>query len=218
MGRNVARAHVRCAATALYSRRHDTTVPARTEPRDTAGSPRVSALRVSRDRLRGAPIQPCLRRRTPCSCRSNSVARQPGKSSRDTAPACLRPADHDCSRRSGGAEPRQELASARSAPLPPCGGGAGGGGNPSAAPGLARAQSSSRPVVQSSSRVQSSGRLQAVRVQASRTRSAIVLLAAASTCVPAAVRERRRRCRRKGTWEFPHAGQPGRSTSVDAFR
>jgi large subunit ribosomal protein L20 len=34
------RAHVRCAATALYSRRHDTTMPARTEPRDTAcGSP-----------------------------------------------------------------------------------------------------------------------------------------------------------------------------------
>jgi hypothetical protein len=35
--RRIIRAHVRYAATALYSRRHDTTVPARTEPRQTAG-------------------------------------------------------------------------------------------------------------------------------------------------------------------------------------
>jgi hypothetical protein len=34
------RAHVRCAATALYSRRHDTTVPARTEPRALCTGPR----------------------------------------------------------------------------------------------------------------------------------------------------------------------------------
>jgi ferredoxin len=37
------------AATALYSRRHDTTVPARTEPRDTAAGLRPSG----HDRLRG---------------------------------------------------------------------------------------------------------------------------------------------------------------------
>jgi hypothetical protein len=46
-------AHARCAVTALYSRRHDTTVPARTEPRQTAGgSPPFGSRSLARAAVR----------------------------------------------------------------------------------------------------------------------------------------------------------------------
>jgi hypothetical protein len=47
------RAHVRCAATALYSRSGDTTAAARTEPRDTAcGSPPFGSRSLARTSVR----------------------------------------------------------------------------------------------------------------------------------------------------------------------
>jgi hypothetical protein len=86
------RAHVRYAATALYSRRHDTTVPARTEPRDTAcGSPPFGSRSLARgvgpgssrsccDRRPPPPAPPPLRRGgvTPPTVRRGLSAFAPG--------------------------------------------------------------------------------------------------------------------------------------------
>jgi hypothetical protein len=84
------RAHVRCAATALYSRRHDTTVPARTEPRQTAGgSPPFGSRSLARRRrpslLRFSRGAPRLRVRTvPSRTALGSPAQAPDSASRRT--------------------------------------------------------------------------------------------------------------------------------------